>query len=172
MVNYNYIYGTLIDGREIVLDGFRIEAYETYTDDNQNNCIHIYFKSGQDVTMYFDWEPDGLDCDIMADIIKCSTADKEIVNQSFPQRTITCHLQHDKELTFDGNSVEFYIYNSGEEEEPIEIHFYSGRSITIPNSWGEYIEGENCYEELVIEFLPDCICRYLPKDGETPDKGE
>ena len=51
MENINFIYGKTPDGRNVTLDGFRVESYATYANDQGLGLVDIYFKSGQEVTV-------------------------------------------------------------------------------------------------------------------------
>ena len=54
MENINFIFGKTPDGRLVTLDGFRVESYATYANDKGEDCVEIYFKSGQEVTLLAD----------------------------------------------------------------------------------------------------------------------
>lgn len=51
MENINFIYGKTPDGRNVTLDGFRVESYATYANNEGLGLVDIYFKSGQEVTL-------------------------------------------------------------------------------------------------------------------------
>ncbi len=44
----NYIYGRTTDGHNITLDGFRMEAFETFSDDNGEDCIRAFEDDGME----------------------------------------------------------------------------------------------------------------------------
>lgn len=48
MENINFIYGKTPDGRNVTLDGFRVESYATYANDEGLGLVDIYFEDVED----------------------------------------------------------------------------------------------------------------------------
>lgn len=166
MENINFIYGKTPDGRNVTLDGFRVESYATYSNEKGEWCVDIYFKSGQEVTLLAEDEegeyfpiPDQLDA--------CWNIDPEIVAAPHPMFSVMCRIKDNgSAFMFDPNSVDFYITSADADEDDeagrdVELHFASGRTVTVRrNPEMDDLDGESL--EIVID---DCICRYF-KDEE------
>lgn len=166
MENINFIYGKTPDGRNVTLDGFRVESYATYSNEKGEWCVDIYFKSGQEVTLLAEDEegeyfpiPDQLDA--------CWNIDPEIVAAPHPMFSVMCRKKDNgSAFMFDPNSVDFYITSADADEDDeagrdVELHFASGRTVTVRrNPEMDDLDGESL--EIVID---DCICRYF-KDEE------
>lgn len=48
MENINFIYEKTPDGRNVTLDGFRVESYATYANDEGLGLVDIYFEDVED----------------------------------------------------------------------------------------------------------------------------
>ena len=107
MDNINFIFGKTPDGRNVTLDGFRVESYATYSNEKGEWCVDIYFKSGQEVTLLAEDEegeyipiPDQLDA--------CWNIDPEIVAALHPMFSVMCRkIDNGSAFMFDPNSVDF-----------------------------------------------------------------
>ena len=162
MENINFIYGKTPDGRNVTLDGFRVESYATYTNDKGEWCVDIYFKSGQEVTLLAE-DREGEFIPIPDQLDYCWDPDPEILAASQPRYSVMCRkIDNGSAFKFDPNSVEFYIIDANEDEDDetdreVELHFASGRTVTvIKDTEMDDLDGESL--EIVID---DCICRYF-----------
>ena len=52
MDNINFINGKTLEGEQITFDGFRVESYAVYEDEEDGLLVDLYFKSGSLVTVY------------------------------------------------------------------------------------------------------------------------
>ena len=52
MDNINYIYGKTPRGELITFDGFRVESYAIYEDEEEGTLVDLLFRSGSYVTVY------------------------------------------------------------------------------------------------------------------------
>ena len=52
MENMNYIFGKTLAGEMITFDGFRVESYAIYADEEEGTLVDLLFKSGSYVTVY------------------------------------------------------------------------------------------------------------------------
>ena len=170
MENINFIFGKTPDGRLVTLDGFRVESYATYANDKGEDCVDIYFKSGQEVTLLADDE-ESQEIPISEQLDDCRNADPEIVAAPHPALGIWCRKKDDERpFMFDVNAVEFYSTRDEENDEDetdreVELHFASGRTVTvIRDPEMDDLDGESL--EVVID---DCICRYFKDVEEDED---
>jgi len=157
MKNINYIYGKTKDGKHITLDGFRVEAFTGYEDEEGEYCQDIYFKSGNSVSVYDDPE---VDCDITEALVDCFDEVKRnpsLLMEPHPAEIIITKTADGKWFTFDGNAVEFHVRFDDEDGKPyVELHFASGRVVVVPAFDEEIYPGDSV--EILVD---DCICRYL-----------
>lgn len=162
MENINFIYGKTPDGRNVTLDGFRVESYATYANDEGLSLVDIYFKSGQEVTVLAEDE-DGEFIPIPDQLDACWNADPAIVATPHPIFSIMCRrIDNGSAFKFDPNSVEFYITGANEDEDDetdreVELHFASGRTVIVRRD----PEMDDLDGETLETVLDDCICRYL-----------
>lgn len=170
MENINFIFGKTPDGRNVTLDGFRVESYSTYLNDKGEGCVDIYFKSGQEVTLLAEDE-DGEFIPIPAQLDACWIADPEIVTALHPRFDVMCRkLDNGSAFKFDPNSIEFYMTGADADEDDeadrdVELHFTSGRAVTVRRDPEmDDLDGESL--EIVID---DCICRYFKDEEDQED---
>lgn len=167
MENINFIYGKTPDGRNVTLDGFRVESYATYANVQGLGLVDIYFKSGQEVTVLAEDE-DGEFIPIPDQLDACWNANPEIVAAPHPMFSVMCRrIDNGSAFKFNPNSVEFYITDANgddddEADRDVELHFASGRTVTVRRDPElDDLDGESL--EIVIG---DCICRYFKDDDE------
>jgi len=158
MKNINYIYGKTTDGKPITLDGFRVEAFTEYKNEEGDYCMDIYFKSGNSVSVYGESE-DG--CEISEDLDDCFYEVKRnpsLLLEPHPAEIIYCKTADGKRFSFDGNAVEFHVsFDDEDGKSYVELHFASGRVIVVLKDLDEDIyPGDN-----VVTLVDNCICRYL-----------
>ena len=158
----NFIFGKTPDGRIVTLDGCRVDSYSTYLNDKGEGCVDIYFKSGQEVTLLAEDE-EGKFIPIPDQLDDCWNIDPEIVAAPHPMYSVACRkIDNGSFFKFDPNSIEFYIVDAYDDEDdevdrPVELHFASGRTVTVMRDPEiDDLDGE-CLE-IVID---DCICRYF-----------
>ena len=46
MENINFINGKTLEGEQITFDGFRVESYSIYDDEEEGLLVELYFKCG------------------------------------------------------------------------------------------------------------------------------
>ena len=167
MENINFIYGKTPDGRNVTLDGFRVESYATYANDQGLGLVDIYFKSGQEVTVLAKDE-DGEFIPIPDQLDACLNADPEIIEAPHHAVCILCRKKDNgSAFMFDANTVEFYITGEEDEEDDetdrdVELYFASGRTVIVRRDPEmDDLDGESL--EIVID---DCICRYFKGEDE------
>ena len=162
MENINFINGKTIDGRPIILDGFRVESFMIYGNKAGDTIVDIYFKSGEEVevnafTDEGDSIPDGL-----ADCFLAANKNPEILTRPYPINLICCYTVEGIDYFFDGNAVEYYITGRVLEEDMVELHFASGNVIEVLSALDENL----CPGESVETLVDYCICRYFKDEEE------
>ena len=153
--NINFICGKTLDGREITLDGFRVESSTWTEDDKGNRCNDLIFKSGQEIRVL----SDSFAGDIDAQLWDCIRAD---LSTNYANHPMICATREDgQEIVFDGTAVEYYIdFQYGNDEDLVELHFASGRTIVVFDEVDEDTYPGECVQTLV----DDCICRCFGDD--------
>ena len=160
MENMNYIFGKTLAGEMITFDGFRVESYAIYADEEEGTLVDLLFKSGSIVTIYgyVDGGSEIVDC-----LIECASAlsnNQNLLAKRCPGEFICCNTSKNKEYYFDGNMVEYYTMDEFSDEDFVELHFVSGHSVKVFNELDE-----NLYPgESVETLVDDCICRYFKED--------
>ena len=160
MNNINYISGKTTEGKQITLDGFKVESFAIYENKDGETFVDIYFKSGAEVSVYaYDDEVDNIP-DSLADCMLALKKNPEILTRPYPVNLIGCDTVEGIEFFFDGNAVEYYITGRDSEEDMVELHFTSGNVIDVLSELDE-----NLYPgESVETLVDDCICRYFDYD--------
>ena len=160
MVNINFINGKTLEGEQITFDGFRVESYAVYEDEEDGLLVDLYFKSGTLVTVYAYADDESESSEIVDSLLECEMVLKknpEILTRPYPVNLIGCDTVEGIEYFFDGNAVEYYITGSVSEEDMVELHFASGNVIEVLSALDE-----DLYPGESVETLVDsCICRYL-----------
>ena len=160
MENVNYIFGKTTDGKPITLDGFRIESYAIYDDEEEGLLVDLYFKSGSSVTVFAYADKESESSEIIDSLMVCNDAlrtNPDLLAKHFPAEFIGCNSLKNKEYNFDGNSVEYYTRDECADEDLVELHFASGNVIEVLGALDE-----NLYPgESVETLVDDCICRYF-----------
>ena len=163
MDNINFINGKTLEGEQITFDGFRVESYAVYEDEEDGLLVDLYFKSGSLVTVYAYADEESESSEIVDSLLECEMALKknpELLVKNCPCELIGCDSLKNKEYFFDGNSVEYYTRDECADEDLVELHFASGHVVAVFNELDE-----NLYPgESVETLVHDCICRYFDDD--------
>ena len=163
MDNINYINGKTLEGEQITFDGFRVESYAVYEDEEDGLLVDLYFKSGSLVTVYAYADEESESSEIVDSLLECEMALKknpELLARNCPCELIGCDSLKNKEYFFDGNSVEYYTRDECADEDLVELHFASGHVVAVFNELDEDLYPGESVETLV----DDCICRYFDYD--------
>lgn len=160
MENINFINGKTLKGELITFDGFRVESYTVYEDEEDGLLVDLYFKSGTLVTVYAYADDESESSEIVDSLLECEMVLKknpDLLAKNYPFESIGCVSSKNKEYNFDGNSVEYYTRDECADEDLVELHFGSGHVVAVFNELDE-----NLYPGESVETLVDsCICRYL-----------
>lgn len=156
MNNINYISGKTTEGKTITLDGFRVESFAIYGNKDGETFVDIYFKSGDQVSVYANDDEYGDILDSLADGMLAIKKNPEILTRPYPVNLIECDTVDWVKYFFDGNAVEYYITDPDSEEDLVELHFASGNVVEVRSEINEDLYPGECVETLV----DDCICRY------------
>ncbi len=163
MDNINFINGKTQEGEQITFDGFRVESYAVYEDEEDGLLVDLYFKSGSLVTVYAYADEESESSEIVDSLLECEMAlkkDPGLIARNYPCELIGCDSLKNKEYFFDGNSVEYYTRDECADEDLVELHFASGHVVAVFNELDE-----NLYPgESVETLVDDCICRYFKED--------
>ena len=163
MENINYINGKTLEGEQITFDGFRVESYTIYDDEEEGLLVDLYFKSGSAVTVFAYADEESESSEIVDSLLECEMALKknpELLVRNYPCELIGCDSLKNKEYFFDGNSVEYYTHDECADEDLVELHFASGHVVAVFNELDEDLYPGESVETLV----DDCICRYFNED--------
>lgn len=143
----------------ITFDGFRVESYAIYDDEEEELLVDLYFKSGSSVTVFAYADEESESSEIVDSLLECEMALKknpDLLARNYPCELIGCDSSKNKEYFFDGNSVEYYTRDKCADEDLVELHFASGHVVAVFNELDE-----NLYPGESVETLVDsCICRY------------
>ena len=164
MDNINFINGKTLEGEQITFDGFRVESYAVYEDEEDGLLVDLYFKSGSLVTVYAYADEESESSEIVDSLLECEMALKKnpaLLVKNFPFELIICNSSKNKEYNFDGNSVEYYTRDECADEDLVELHFASSHVVAVFNELDEDLYPGESVETLV----DDCICRYL-REGD------
>ncbi len=157
MENVNYIYGETPQGELITFDGFRVESYAIYEDEEEGTLVDILFKSGSFVTVYAHVDEGGEIIDCLCDCWSALKKNPDLLAKRFPVGLIGCDTSKNKEFFFDGNTVEYYTREEFDDEGLVELHFVSGHVVEVFNELDEDLyPGES-----VVTLVDHSICRYL-----------
>ena len=160
MDNINFINGKTLEGEQITFDGFRVESYAVYEDEEDGLLVDLYFKSGSLVTVYAYADEESESSEIVDSLLECEMALKknpDLLARNYPCELIGCDSSKNKEYNFDGNSVEYYTRDESADEDLVELHFASSHVVAVFNELDE-----DLYPGESVETLVDsCICRYL-----------
>ena len=163
MENINYINGKTLKDERITFDGFRVESYAIYDDEEEGLLVDLYFKSGSAVTVFAYADEESESSEIVDSLLECEMALKknpELLVRNYPCELIGCDSLKNKEYFFDGNSVEYYTHDECADEDLVELHFASGHVVAVFNELDEDLYPGESVETLV----DDCICRYFKED--------
>ena len=160
MENINYINGKTLKDERITFDGFRVESYAIYDDEEEGLLVDLYFKSGSSVTVFAYADEESESSEIVDSLLECAKALKKnpaLLVKNFPFELIICNSSKNKEYNFDGNSVEYYTRDESADEDLVELHFASSHVVAVFNELDK-----DLYPGESVETLVDnCICRYL-----------
>ncbi|MBR6415864.1 MAG: hypothetical protein IKS22_07140 [Bacteroidales bacterium] len=157
MEHINFIYGKTLEGELITLDGFRVESYAVYDDEEEGLLVDLNFKSGNSVTVYAHVDEGS---EVIDSLMDCETAlrnNPDLLAKHFPAEFIGCNSSKNREFFFDGTMVEYYTQDEFSDEGLVELHFASGRVVEVFNNLDEEVYPGESIETLV----DDCICRYF-----------
>ncbi len=157
MGKVNDIFGKATEGKPITLDGFRVESFMIYGNKAHEEIVDIYFKSGEEVSVYVSTDQGESIPDSLADCMIAAKQNPEILTRPHPVNLIGCDTFEGINFFFDGNAVDFYITDRDSEEDVVELHFASGNVIDVRSELDEKLYPGECVETLV----DDCICRYF-----------
>jgi len=160
MENVNYITGKTLDGELITFDGFRVESYAIYHDEEEGLLVDFLFKSGGYVTVYAYADDDSESSEIIDSLMDCEAALKknpDLLEKHYPDERIGCNTPKNKEFFFYGNTVEYYTTDESVGEDLVELHFASGHVVEVCNQLDE----DDYPGESVETLVDDCICRYF-----------
>ena len=163
MDNINFINGKTLEGEQITFDGFRVESYAVYEDEEDGLLVDLYFKSGSLVTVYAYADEESESSEIVDSLLECAealTKTPALRVKNVPFELIICNSSKNKEYNFDGNSVEYYTRDESADEDLVELHFASGHVVAVFNEIDEDLYPGESVETLV----DDCICRYFKED--------
>ena len=163
MENINFINGKTLEGEQITFDGFRVESYAIYDDEEEGLLVDLYFKSGSSVTVFAYADEESESSEIVDSLLECEMALKknpDLLARNYPCELIGCDSLKNKEYFFDGNSVEYYTRDECADEDLVELHFASGHIVAVFNELDEDLYPGESVETLV----DDCICRYFKED--------
>lgn len=166
MENINYIYGKTTDGHCITLDGFCVESFETFENEKGKDCVKLYFKSGKEITVFEEDEELG---SLFEQLCEFFNTDFQVVPFKHHPESILCKKPNGDDFSFDGLAIEFYVsYKNAKGEDVVELHFVSGRTVTVLKDLDEELyPGGN-----VITLVDQCICRYKRIDNDDEDDDE
>lgn len=160
MENVNYIYGKTLQGELITFDGFRVESFAIYEDEEEGTLVDLLFKSGGYVTVYAHVDEGS---EIIDSLLDCESALKknpDLLTKHYQVELIGCDTPKNKEYFFDGNTVEYYTRDEFDDDGLVELHFVSGHVVEVFNELDEDLyPGES-----IVTLVDDCICRYLNDD--------
>ena len=165
MENINFINGKTLEGEQITFDGFRVESYAVYEDEEDGLLVDLYFKSGSLVTVYAYADEESESSEIVDSLLECEMALKknpELLVKNCPCELIGCDSLKNKEYFFDGNSVEYYTRDECADEDLVELHFASGHVVAVFNELDENLYPGESAETLVAHSL----CSYLKPEQE------
>ena len=136
MENINYINGKTLKDERITFEGFRVESYAIYDDEEEGLLVDLYFKSGSSVTIFAYADEESESSEIVDSLLECEMALKknpDLLARSYPCELIGCDSSKNKEYFFDGNSVEYYTLDESADEDLVELHFASGHVVAVFN---------------------------------------
>ena len=90
MDNVNYIFGKTTEGKMITLDGFRVESLMIYGNKDHEEIVDIYFKSGEEVSVYVNTDQGESIPDSLADCFIAAKKHPEILTKPYPVNLIGC----------------------------------------------------------------------------------
>ena len=74
MDNINFINGKTLEGEQITFDGFRVESYAVYEDEEDGLLVDLYFKSGSLATVYAYADEESESSEIVDSLLECEMA--------------------------------------------------------------------------------------------------
>lgn len=160
MENINFICGKTLEGEQITFDGFRVESYAIYDDEEEGLLVDLYFKSGSSVTVYAYADKESESSETIDSLMICNDAlrtNPDLLAKQFPAEFIGCNSSKNKEYNFDGNSVEYYTRDESTDEDLVELHFASGHVVAVFNE----LDDDLYPGESVETMVDSCICRYF-----------
>jgi hypothetical protein len=149
----NIIYGKTTDGRDITLDGYRVESFTHIGETSVGEIVEVVFKSGQTIRVV-SVEDDKGDS-LWSGLVYVSQLK---IPAPSPSTALTDFTKIDGSYgLFDRNAVEFLISwkmrgpNDSEYIEHVELHFASGKSFTVFANSIELGGDYSCFSENVVD---------------------
>ena len=144
------IYGKTIDGRDIALDGYKVESFANYHCDRQG-IMEIVFRSGQTARM-------AEDDDLQSKLVESMQVDKKTIDAPNPHSLVDYYTTGGFWGLFDGNATECIISHKCDGKEYLELHFDSGKTLTV---FADSLEGSgDVTEEEISNLVDDYIYRH------------
>ena len=103
MENINYINGKTLKDERITFDGFRVESYAIYDDEEEGLLVDLYFKSGSSVTVFAYADEESESSEIVDSLLECEMALKknpDLLARNYPCELIGCDSSKNKEYFF------------------------------------------------------------------------
>lgn len=101
MENINYINGKTMKDERITFDGFRVESYAIYDDEEEGLLVDLYFKSGSSVTVFAYADEESESSEIVDSLLECEMALKknpDLLARNYPCELIGCDSSKNKEF--------------------------------------------------------------------------
>lgn len=166
----NIIYGKTVDGRDIALDGFRVESFTSLRQTSTEVIVEVVFKSGQTIQVLSVEDEKG--DSLWSNLVYVSSWLKPPIPT--PQARLTDFTKVDGSYgLFDSKTVEFLIswgnktWIGGPSDpqidgpEYVELHFASGKTFTIIADSLE--EKQDLRSDLLDNVVEDFIYRMRKK---------
>ena len=148
----NFIYAKTIDGKDISLDGLKVEFFSFHYIQPHTDCLEIFFKSGQTVQVINEDEGHGEPQERLVSVMQ---TDRTAVPAPKPDCLVQ-YMSHDgREGLLDSYAVEFIISYKCDEKEYADLHLDSGKTLTVD---ANYLDNDDA--PLRRNILEDYIYRY------------
>lgn len=85
----------------ITFDGFRVESYAIYDDEEEGLLVDLYFKSGSSVSVYAYADEESESSEIVDSLLECEMALKknpDLLTRNYPCELIGCDSSKNKEF--------------------------------------------------------------------------
>lgn len=148
-----FIYAKTTDGRDISLDGLKVESFSFHSIGKTEyiDILEIVFKSGQTVQVINDDDKDGVD--VQSRLAEVMRTDRTAIPAPKPNCLVQYECHDGREGLLDPYAVEFIISYKCDKKEYADLHFDSGKTLTV-----EWLENSDAH--LRRNILEDYIYRY------------